>query len=476
MGKGKRAALIVLCVVLVVVVAATAGVVTMNLIKEYKKSRPFKFSEEVSVEGIDISGLSYEDALKKLKKNSMKTVKEIELTVGANEEKITYTKDSFAYNFEYKKALDEAKIYSLKEQGIYEPENPSEETKRESLAENPDFDLSYTVNLESVEENVKSLAKKVNKKAVNARVSKFKPFASERFTYKDAKEGYKLRQEDLNRQIISFFDSGRKKASIEAKVEVLKPEISLQDVKDSIVGLASVKSYSTNNANGNSNMATALKACNGSIIEPGEIWSFNGHTGNSNLESNGYKKAQVISDKKIEEGVGGGICQASTTIYQCALFSNMTIVERHNHYWASNYAYAGEDATIDYPNLDLRLKNTTDYQMFMECKMEGSTLSVNIYGYQDPGYDNIKIYTQNYDIKKGKSFKTRTIRVFYLDHKIVKEEPIWRSTYSLTDDHSVKDDDEGTFLTGTDGRTQQETEPPSGESSGTNEKSTEGNT
>jgi hypothetical protein len=137
----------------------------------------------------------------------------------------------------------------------------------------------------------------------------------------------------------------------------------------------------------------------------------------------------------------------------------MAIVERHNHFWASSYAAPGEDATIDYPNLDLRLRNITDYQMFMECAMEGQTLTVNIYGYQDPSYDNIKVYTENYDVVKGENYKTTTYRVLYLNHEIVNEETICHSTYSLTDGYSVKDPDSGSYRVTVYGETFSEAEP-----------------
>ena len=195
-------------------------------------------------------------------------------------------------------------------------------------------------------------------------------------------------------------------------------------------------------------MRVAFKACNGSIIEPGGIWSFNDCTGDSNLESNGYKKATVISEKKLEQGVGGGICQASTLIFEAGLFANMDIIERHNHYWASAYAYAGEDATIDYPNLDLRMQNTTDYQMFIECRVVDRTLRVNIWGYQDPSYDNIRLHSENYNVSE-KDFHTRTFRELFKDGEIIKTETICDSYYSIK--NAVKTPDAETFRTSVDG-------------------------
>ncbi len=456
--KVRNALIAVIAVAVVAAIAVTTGITLINLDKENRKKQPFRFSQGVSVSGLDISGLSYDDALDKIKKNEMSVVKNIKIEVTANDYNKTLKKTDFSYLFDYKGALKEAKVYSLKEQNIYEPKKGEKETDFIKL-DNPDFKLDYEVDVVSIETVAVKIAKKVDLDPVNARVSKFHPFASTRFSYKDGKVGYKLDKEDLQNQITYFFNEGGKKTSIEAVVNTIEPDISLDDVKKNIVGLSTATSVSTNNANGNHNMKTALQACNGSVIEPGEVWSFNQCTGDSNLESNGYKKADVINNKKVEQGVGGGICQASTTIFKSAVFANMAVIERHNHYWASAYALAGEDATIDYPNLDLRLKNTTDYQMFMECKMEGTTLTVNIYGYQDPSYDNVKLKTENYDIEKKKSYKTTTTRYLYLDGEIVKEEVICNSTYSLKDDHSMRPDDSGSFRKTVNGVIKYEAEP-----------------
>ncbi|MGN1130024.1 MAG: VanW family protein, partial [Ruminococcus sp.] len=391
------------------------------------------------------------------KENSASLIKEYDIVVKSNGRLFNFDKEDFEYNFEYKKALKQAKLYSLKEQGKIKKTKYAD--MADEISDNSAFTLNYQVNNQSIDKAVKEVAEGTDKEPQNAKVAKFKPFADNRFEYKDGKDGYKLDRSDLQYELVEFFDKGAVRKTIDARVESITPEITLEDVKKNIVGLSTATSISSNTADGTHNMKVALEACNGSVINPGEVWSFNDCTGDSNLESNGYRNAAVINNKKIEQGVGGGICQASTTIFKCALFANMAVVERHNHYWASTYAYAGEDATIDYPNLDLRLKNTTDYQMFMECKVEGNTLIVNIYGYQDPSYDNIMLESENYDIRKGESYRTVTKRYLYLEGEIVKEETICNSTYSLKDNHIVRVDDEGSFRTTVNGQIKYETKP-----------------
>ncbi len=448
MSKGKKITVTIITFFLVIGLVLISGVVGFNMYREYKKSLPFRYSDDVFVAGIDISGLSVKDARKKIEENSMRAVKNINIDVTAREVNKTYSKEDFEYSFDYNTPLKEAKIYSLKEQGIYEPPKGETASQTEESTQKPEFNLSYEVKEESVKKQVRRFAKDVDLKPKNAKVSKFHPFSENRFEYKNGSYGYRLDRGELYKKLIKFFNSNKTNIKLEAEGEELKPEITVNDLQNNIVGLSTATSVSTNTQNGTENMRVAFKACNGSIIEPGGIWSFNDCTGDSNLESNGYKKATVISEKKLEQGVGGGICQASTLIFEAGLFANMDIIERHNHYWASAYAYAGEDATIDYPNLDLRMQNTTDYQMFIECRVVGRTLRVNIWGYQDPSYDNIRLHSENYNVSE-KDFHTRTFRELFKDGEIIKTETICDSYYSIK--NAVKTPDAETFRTSVDG-------------------------
>ena len=82
----------------------------------------------------------------------------------------------------------------------------------------------------------------------------------------------------------------------------------------------------------------------------------------------------------------------------------MDVEERYCHKWASSYVPTGLDATIDYPRLDLKLSNPTEYQMFMECKLVDRTLYVSIWGVKDSSYDEIKTHNEMTD--KGESRRT----------------------------------------------------------------------
>ena len=245
--------------------------------------------------------------------------------------------------------------------------------------------------------------------------------------------------------------------TVNAKTEQTDAEVSAAFLKQNIVKLGSYETYSTNTENATSNMHVALEACNGSVIEPGEKWSFNDNTGDTNLESLGYKSANVISGGKITQGIGGGICQTSSTIYNAAIRSNMTIVARYNHAWPSSYVPVGLDATINYPYLDLVLQNASSYQMFLECKEEGGTLYATFWGWQDPSYDEITVESHEGEYGKD-TYKAYATRFFYKNGEMVKKEALPESEYDIY--RSSSDDNTETISDNNGGGTVTYTDPP----------------
>ena len=106
----------------------------------------------------------------------------------------------------------------------------------------------------------------------------------------------------------------------------------------------------------------------------------------------------------------------------------MKVEERYCHKWASSYVPTGLDATIDYGNLDLKLSNPTDYQMFLECKVVDNTLYVSFWGWKSDSYD--LIMTRNKLTNKGSSsYTVKAWRVYYKDGKEIDSESLGSSTY-----------------------------------------------
>lgn len=129
------------------------------------------------------------------------------------------------------------------------------------------------------------------------------------------------------------------------------------------------------------NMVRAGEFINEYIIEPGETFSFNKVVGNPGAE-NGFMRGYVLSGGELIPGYGGGVCQASTTLFNAALQANMEIVERHNHGAKPNYVPGGADSSIVYSQWDLRFKNTytTPVKIIFTNNKDNKSLTFEIYG------------------------------------------------------------------------------------------------
>lgn len=128
-----------------------------------------------------------------------------------------------------------------------------------------------------------------------------------------------------------------------------------------------------------SNVLLATKKSSGITLYPKEVFSFNDAVGLRSTE-NGFKEAKVIIGGKYVDGVGGGVCQVSTTLYNAALLSGLKVIEQHRHTLAVNYVEKSFDAMVSYGYADLKIRNDYDFPVFIVGKVDGETLTFRIYG------------------------------------------------------------------------------------------------
>lgn len=142
--------------------------------------------------------------------------------------------------------------------------------------------------------------------------------------------------------------------------------------------------FNRGNTNRNTNIMLATKACNGYVIQPGATFSYNKVVG-QRTAARGYKEAGVYVNGKTDTGIGGGICQVSSTLFNAALESNMTIVSRSAHSLPVSYLPRGRDATVSWGGPDLKFKNPYSYPVMIGTYYSASkgTLTLSILGPAD---------------------------------------------------------------------------------------------
>lgn len=159
--------------------------------------------------------------------------------------------------------------------------------------------------------------------------------------------------------------------------------------------LASVTTNMDGVANRSFNVNRAAEFCNGKVIQPGEEFSYIGTIGDPS-SANGYKTSTGYQNGETVAMDGGGVCQVSSSLYYCAVYSNLEIVKRACHAFSTGYIPNGLDATIFYPSLDFKFRNSTGFPIKIVAYTEGGAwgkLTVQFYG-SNP--DGIKVETQRY--------------------------------------------------------------------------------
>jgi vancomycin resistance protein YoaR len=133
------------------------------------------------------------------------------------------------------------------------------------------------------------------------------------------------------------------------------------------------------------NIRTAARYLNGVIVGPGAVFSFNRAVG-PRTEERGFQNAPVIVADELEPGLGGGVCQVASTLFAAAMLGGMEIVERRSHSRPSGYAPLGLDATVIYPEVDLRLRNPYDSPLMIHAfLLNERALRVELLGRDPPG-------------------------------------------------------------------------------------------
>lgn len=412
------------------------------------------FLKGIQVSGFDVGGKTLEEAKSLLAVRGTNLLPEVTLTVSYEGEDYTYKKEDLDFTYDLNKAIEAAYEYNQKllDSGSKDilANAPSEGNVKVDEENNTvNFLTDYKVTQSSVQKVIKRVAKKVDIPCVEPHVSKFdtkQSKNSKRYTYKEGTTGTLIDQDELITSAMEAFNKGETEVSLTATSYTAKPTLKMSDVKNATKLIGKFSTISTNSYNANSNMATALASINGTILEPGDTLSFNECTGNSNLSENGYLPAGVISQGAMTTGNGGGICQAATTLYNAGIMANMEIIEREPHLWCSYYVYGGLDATIDWGNIDLKMKNNSDYQMFFRCWMDGTQLNVEIYGWQSPEFDEIRTETE-LDWSSSSWYGYNAYRVYYKNGKKIKTEELPYSEYSLSNGGGIRGADPGDVST-----------------------------
>ncbi len=169
------------------------------------------------------------------------------------------------------------------------------------------------------------------------------------------------------------------------KLTITKPQITLQDIgTEAFPDKLSTFStrYDASDRDRTTNLVIACQKINGTVLMPGKTFSYNEALG-PRTYSAGYRNGKIYANGEVVDGLGGGICQISSTLYNSALMSDMEIIERRNHQFVTSYVDKGRDATVVYGATDFKFKNTRTYPVRIVASAKGGVATVSIYGIKE---------------------------------------------------------------------------------------------
>ena len=214
--------------------------------------------------------------------------------------------------------------------------------------------------------------------------------------YKEAKDAYIVdepfelhKEEDGVNFAITMQEAKNilieEKETYKIPLKITEPKVKVKDLGDKLFKQTLSKYttiYDAGVYNRAHNVQLAAKTINGTILLPGETFSYNGVLGNTNA-ARGYKQATAYVGGKVVPSFGGGICQVSSTLYNAVLYANLEIVERHNHSYAVSYVPAGRDATVAYGGKDFKFKNSRSYPIKIVASAKNGIVSISIKGIKE---------------------------------------------------------------------------------------------
>ena len=430
-----------------------------------------KIIKGVYVQGVDISNMTEQEALDKFKEKIEEITKR-DITLIYKDYSTTITPEQIEFKLNYEEAIKEANSigknnnilidnFSILKANIFKTNiNIKPEYNEEILEDiikniNSEIpgavkEVSYEIDGDKLiitngksgididtEQLKKEVISNINKQLIEVideiqipvKEKEADPIDIEKIyneVYKEAKDAYieenpfKLHVEENGLDFGVSIDEAKKiiseqKEIYEIPLKIDKAKVKTEDLGDKLFNQTLSKYttiYDAGNTSRGTNIAIAARTINGTVILPGETFSYNKILGNTTKEK-GYKLGGSYVNGKVVPAYGGGICQVSTTLYNAVLYANLEIVERHNHSYSVSYVPASRDATVSYGGKDFKFKNSRTYPIKIVASAKNGVISVSLKGIKEE---------KEYDIEiKSTTLSTTPYSTTYQDNSNLAE-------------------------------------------------------
>lgn len=374
--KGKVSRILAVAGCLALVSAGTHLYVSANTSQD-------KICDGIYIGSIDVGGMSVEKATKKVKKY-VEQAKNENVTVKIDDEKVTTTLEELGYSCDVDSFVEEAYNYGKTGDIIKRYKEQKDVEKKEVV-----YDLAFQLDKEKVNEFVNEKCTVYDVTAKDATLKRTKG----KFVIEEESNGREIvadeTAEKIQKVIASQWITGG--IEIDAIMNDTTPKYDssmLAECKD-VLGSYST-SFSSSGSERSQNLINAARLIDGTVVYPGDTFSTSEHLVPFTQE-NGYEVAKAYASGQVVDSVGGGVCQAATTLYNALLKAELEITERYNHSMIVAYVKPSMDAAISEGSKDLKFKNNTDTPIYIEAYTANRCIYFTVYGKETRDLENRKV-------------------------------------------------------------------------------------
>lgn len=320
------------------------------------------FYDGIYVDGISLGGLTADEARAQIGQQQQALVDAISVSVSIKGAATKFTAGDMIVSFDTEPVLEKA----------WETGRVGSRVNRydyvKALPENPvQLTTSMTVDPSPLESRILSIADFYDAEASDASITKFNPDpdATIRFLYEPEVYGLSVDARTAWDQVRALVEARQWGRTVEVATTVIEPQILSSDLEEITQRISHFESTMKRDENREYNIRLACSRITGAVIMPGEEFSFNKTTG-PRTEATGFRLAGIILHGLPDEGVAGGTCQVSGTLFNALVMADLEITKRHHHSYELLYLTRGRDATVDYPTgVDLRCVNNGDTPVYL---------------------------------------------------------------------------------------------------------------
>ena len=396
--------------------------------------------QNVYVESVDLSSLSKEAAMAKLENIFGKEIEGYKIIIQHEEKSWEFPYGQLGYHYDYDLAVEEAYAVGREGNSIHRLRDIYELRNYTKL-----IPLNFEYDMEMVKLVLDRLNNEIYREPFNASVTR----KEGSFIITKEIPGMALDVEELELRIRDHIETFNSQP-IQLPVTYFSPHITEEKLSHLEEVLGAYSTVFDSKVTGRStNISIASNSIDGKLLMPGEAFSFNNQTGPRGVKE-GYQEAPIIVNGQLVPGIGGGICQVSTTLYNAVVRADLEISSRRNHSLPVPYVPLGHDATVVYGYIDFQFINDTPYPVYVESVVQGNRVTINLHGknikettvklfsevtetiepkIEFKNDDTLFIDEQKVEREAKRGYRVSTYKIYFVNDQEIKRELISKDYY-----------------------------------------------